>query len=161
MWIVAIALLAYTLVAVSRIYFASTEVRRCIDARRFDVRPTVPDLPPNTPHEPSSHGYFFVDRLQRFVRWKLADDFTSAGIAITGIELRGPLTADDPDVAPVALALGVARNDLTQHFIGNATAGARLLTAIDFDPEAYYVALFSGVNTQKREVARDYLNKLC
>lgn len=121
----------------------------------------MPTLPPAATHEPSAFGYFFADTKQHFIRWRLADDYTSAGVPISDIGLHGPLTPGESDVAPVLLELGNGRNEVTQYFVGNATADGRTLLAIQNDPSAYYVAFYTGVDVQRREIGRDYLNKIC
>jgi|SRR6056297_2337166 len=156
-----VALGIFLVITILRLVNASDETRRCLDIRRFNVKPTSPLLAQSLRHEPSAFGYLYINSKQRFVRWRLADDYTSSGLPITDINLHGPLTPESPDVAPVALDLKPTRIDSTQYFVGNATASTRLLVDIDNDPSSYYMAFYTGVNTARREIGRDSLNKIC
>lgn len=160
-WVTGLSLAALAAVTLVRLANASSEVRRCVHIDRFQVRPNTPALPPDAEHEPSAFGYFYLDKQQRFVRWRIADDYTSSGIDITDLDLHGPLTPESPEVAPVALDLKATRTAATHYFVGNETITPRLVLDIENDPSAYYLALYTGVGTARREIGRDALNKLC
>ena len=161
LWITGISLGIFAAITLVCLVNASSEVRRCLNITRFNVQPATPALPPDAEHEPSAFGYIFFDTQQRFVRWRIADDYTSAGVAVTDIDLHGPLTPESPDVAPVVLDLRATRTPATHYFRGNVTIDSRLLFEIQNDPGAYYFALYTGVGAQRREIGRDLLNKLC
>ena len=160
-WVTLISLAVFVAITLLRLVNRSDEVRHCVYMDRFQVRPGEAPLPPDTNHEPSAFGYFFIDKQQRFVRWRIADDYTSAGVPITDFNLHGPLTPDSADVAPVALDLKATRTPATHYFVGNSTIDTRLILDIQNDPSAYYLALVTGTGTEAREIGRDYLNKLC
>lgn len=161
LWTTGISLGIFAAITLVRLVNASSEVRRCLDITRFKVQPVTPALPQPNEHEPSAFGYIFFDTQQRFVRWRIADDYTSAGVPVTDLDLHGPLTPQSPDVAPVALDLKATRTSATHYFRGNATIDARLLFDVQNDPASYYLALYTGVGAQRREIGRDFLNKLC
>jgi len=159
--VTAVSLGVFFAIALLRIFNSASETRRCLDVRRFNVRPDTPAIQPPPSSEPSAFGYFYTNTRQRFIRWRLADDYTALGVDITDINLHGPLTPTEPDVAPVVLDMGTGRNDASHYFRGNATASPRLLVELGNDPGSYYVAFYTGLNTARREIGRDYLNKIC
>lgn len=159
--VVGLTLLSLISIGMMRLLNAESEARRCVVVRRLNVEPTTPALPAGAAQEPVAFGYVYTDVRQRLLWLSLADDYTANGVDISGIELRGPLDASSPFEAPTALQIPTTRNDAAQRFVGNATLDTRLAVEIDNNPAAYYLALFTGFAGQRREIGRDYLNKIC
>lgn len=158
LWTTVIAVGVFGSVILVRLLNSEADVKRCVNIRRFDVRPDVPDLPDGA-SEPVAFGYFYTNTQQRFVRWRIADAYNPNGVEVTGFSLNGPLSPQEPDVAPVALELSAGVN--RGYFVGNSTIDARLLIQVQNDPSSFYLAFYGGLNTERTEIGRDYLNKLC
>lgn len=156
--VVAVALAlwcVYTQIIVVMISNRLDYYKYCVDASEHDVLPYRNESALLQPYV-FAYGYWALDRTQREIRWSLHDVFHNYSVA--DISLRGPLTHASPYVAPVAVAMGIARNAGDTHYAGVRSVAGALVADLVERPYAYYVAF---EDAQGFEMARDRLDKLC
>jgi hypothetical protein len=127
----------------------------CIDANEHQVRPFRTEAELANP-QLFMYGYWALDYPQLEVRWQLSGP--QYNVTYASIDLRGPTTHSHEEVAPVAFAMGLQRDRRNRHYEGIVEISGELATDIVTNRFRYYV---SAQDADGREVARDYLTKLC
>lgn len=144
--------------------------RVCVHLDRHAVRPRVPaiDSAPGGHMEPYAIGWLAFDRRNNEVTWDIED---SLGIEPHNLLVRGPLTPDRSDVAPVFISLGVQRN-ARFHLEGAAHVSADKIDAIEEQisraerrqpgADQFYISMTEQLaDGSIRELVRGRLNRRC
>ena len=135
--------------------------RYCVDIHRHRVLPSVPaiDGPTGGSNEPFAFGWIAIDLKQNEISWRIGD---ALAVQPAAFQLRGPLSKERPEVAPVAVNLGTTRDASGRRFASALGVDKKRLHEIVANPSAYYVAFDERRSDGSvRELARDSLSKLC
>jgi len=129
--------------------------RFSITATEHRVRPYVADAELIEP-APYVFGELSIDLTQLEVRWRLYNVLGSGlPSPVTSLDIRGPLSQSRPDVAPVALALGIGK-DSHGRYAGIVDIDAELATHMLRASYLYYVSMSDATG---REIVRDSIDK--
>lgn len=129
--------------------------RFCLDINRHRVRPFVPAIEGDDggPFEPLAWGWLAVDVSNGEVSWRLED---SLGVEPFRMSIRDSATGE------MVLRLGTNRDQRGRFFAGVVTTSATTARYIMMNPSQFYVSVDERTsNGSVRELARDYLTRLC